>query len=150
MFAYAAIGKMYDIPVVMTTSFEQGPNGPLPRGFLETYPDAPLIRRPGEVDAWDNADFREAVRATNKSQVIIAGITTDVCKSYSTFVVQERRQSRLNMFAGVTQLALSMRAEGYHVAVNIEASGTTNQRVAEVAFMRMQAAGVQLMNTFTI
>ena len=44
------------------------------------YPDAPLIKRQGEVDAWDNPDFRAAVKATNKSQVIMAGIVTDVCK----------------------------------------------------------------------
>lgn len=45
------------------------------------YPDAPLIQRQGEVNAWDNAEFREAIRATNKSQVIMAGIVTDVCES---------------------------------------------------------------------
>ena len=43
------------------------------------YPDAPLIQRQGEVDAWDNAEFREAVKATGKSQIIIGGIVTDVC-----------------------------------------------------------------------
>ena len=43
------------------------------------YPDAPLIKRQGEVDAWDNSEFRQAVEATGKSQVILAGITTDVC-----------------------------------------------------------------------
>ena len=64
----------------MTTSVDIGPNGPLPKEILEMYPSAPLIRRPGEVDAWDNADFRAAVKATGKSQMIVAGITTDVCK----------------------------------------------------------------------
>jgi isochorismate hydrolase len=44
------------------------------------YPDTPIIRRPGEVNAWDNAEVREAVRATNRTQLIIAGITTDVCE----------------------------------------------------------------------
>jgi hypothetical protein len=42
------------------------------------YPDAPLIKRNGEVNAWDNADFRKAVEATGKKQLIVAGITTDV------------------------------------------------------------------------
>lgn len=45
------------------------------------YPNAPLIKRQGEVNAWDNAEFRDAIRATNKSQVIMAGIVTDVCES---------------------------------------------------------------------
>lgn len=44
------------------------------------YPDAPLIKRQGEVNAWDNAEFRDAIRATNKSQIIMAGIVTDVCE----------------------------------------------------------------------
>lgn len=51
---------------------------------------------------------------------------------------------------GVAQLALSMRAEGYHVVVNVEASGTFSQRVADHAFDRMQAAGVQIMSMFSI
>ena len=93
------------------------------------YPNAPLISRLGEVDAWDNADFRAAVKKTGRSQMIIAGITTDVC---------------------VAQLALSLRAEGYHVAVNLEASGAFNERIANAALLRMQAAGVQIMNFFSI
>lgn len=46
------------------------------------YPDAPIIARPGEINAWDNADFRDAVKATNRTQMIVAGITTEVCKCY--------------------------------------------------------------------
>jgi len=42
------------------------------------HPNAPLIKRNGEVNAWDNAEFREAVKATGKKQVILAGIVTDV------------------------------------------------------------------------
>lgn len=43
------------------------------------HKDAPLIKRSGEVNAWDNPDFRKAVEATGKKQLIVAGITTDVC-----------------------------------------------------------------------
>jgi len=42
------------------------------------HPNAPLIKRNGEVNAWDNEDFRAAVRATGKKQVIMGGIVTDV------------------------------------------------------------------------
>jgi nicotinamidase-related amidase len=47
--AHAELGKVFDLPVVMTTSAESGPNGPLPKEILDLYPDAPLIRRQGEV-----------------------------------------------------------------------------------------------------
>lgn len=85
MLAHAGIGKLFDIPVILSTSAQQGPNGPLPKAILDQYPDAPLIQRQGEVDAWDNAEFREAVRATGKKQVILAGITTDVCEWLEMF-----------------------------------------------------------------
>ncbi|KXN87303.1 hypothetical protein AN958_08967 [Leucoagaricus sp. SymC.cos] len=78
--AHAAIGKAFNLPIILTTSAERGPNGPLPKEILEMYPDAPLIRRNGEVNAWDNAEFRKAVEATGKKQVIIGGIVTDMRK----------------------------------------------------------------------
>lgn len=48
--AHAALGKLFDLPVIMTTSAQQGPNGPLPKEIVEMYPDAPLIKRQGEVE----------------------------------------------------------------------------------------------------
>ncbi|KAI1631107.1 Isochorismatase-like protein [Biscogniauxia mediterranea] len=80
IYAHAELGKVFDLPVVMTTSAETGPNGPLPNEFLEMYPNATLVKRNGEVNAWDNPDFRSAVVASNKTQIIMAGIVTDVCK----------------------------------------------------------------------
>ncbi|MCJ1283210.1 hypothetical protein MMC26_002538 [Xylographa opegraphella] len=138
--AHSAIGKLFDLPVVMTTSAQQdghwflirhtqGPNGPLPKEILEMYPHAPLIMRQGEVDAWDNSDFQAAVRAANKSQIILAGIVTDVCTTFA---------------------ALSLRASGYSVWANVEASGTTSALVAGAANRRMQQAGVNLASLFSI
>lgn len=57
-----------------------GPNGPLPKEILEMYPNAALIQRQGEVDAWDNPEFSAAVRASGRRQIIMAGIVTDVCE----------------------------------------------------------------------
>ena len=42
------------------------------------YPNVTIIHRNGEINAMDNADFRAAVKATGRSQVIIGGIVTDV------------------------------------------------------------------------
>ncbi|PSR94390.1 isochorismatase [Coniella lustricola] len=129
MITHAAIGQAFDIPVVMTTSSQSGPNGPLPQEILDMYPDAPLIMRQGEVDAWDNADFRAAVQAANKSQIIVAGLVTDVCTTF---------------------LALSLRAEGYSVWANIEASGTTTALIRDISNDRMQQAGVHVVSMFSI
>jgi hypothetical protein len=46
MYAHAALGKAFpELPVVLTTSAEVGPNGPLPQEILDMYPNAPLIKR---------------------------------------------------------------------------------------------------------
>ncbi|KAH7402849.1 isochorismatase hydrolase-like protein [Pyrenochaeta sp. MPI-SDFR-AT-0127] len=127
--AHAELGKIFDLPVILTTSADQGPNGPLPKEMLEMYPNAPLIRRQGEVNAWDNPEFKAAVKATGKQQIIVAGITTDVCTAF---------------------LALSLRAEGYSVFANIEGSGTTTALVRDTANSRMEKAGVQLVSLFAI
>ncbi|KAL1621641.1 hypothetical protein SLS56_009111 [Neofusicoccum ribis] len=129
LLAHAALGQLFDLPVIMTTSAQSGPNGPLPKEVLEMYPHAPLIQRQGEVDAWDNADFRAALEATGRRQVIVAGVTTDVCTAF---------------------LALSLRAEGYGVWANVEASGTTSALVRDVSNGRMRDAGVQLVSLFSI
>jgi len=48
--------------------------------ILDMHPNAPMIKRQGEVNAWDNADFRAAVKATGKKQVVLASIVTDVSR----------------------------------------------------------------------
>ena len=55
------------------------------------HPEAAFIHRQGEVNAWDNADFKAAVKATGKKQVILAGITTDVSRITSTRFTLETR-----------------------------------------------------------
>ena len=67
--------------------------------ILDMHPNAPLIKRQGEVNAWDNADFRAAVKATGKKQVVLASIVTDVsCPSLS--------RSLLNSFNCLISLGL--------------------------------------------
>lgn len=106
-----------------------GPNGPLPGEIRKLYPDAPIISRHGEVNAWDNKDFREAVRAANKSQIIVGGIVTEVCTTF---------------------LALSLREAGYSVWANVEASGTMSTIARDTGNDRMKDAGVHLVSLFAI
>lgn len=82
--AHAALGKLFpSIPVVITTSVESGPNGPIPDEIRAMYPNHTVISRDGEIDAWDSPAFRAAVEATGRTQMIMAGISTDVCKYLS-------------------------------------------------------------------
>jgi nicotinamidase-related amidase len=48
--AHATIGKLFDLPVVITSSAETGPNGPVLKEFVDLFPNAPYIKRGGEVE----------------------------------------------------------------------------------------------------
>jgi len=127
--ALAEAAKYFQLPTILTTSFEDGPNGPLVPELKEMFPDAPYIARPGQINAWDNEEFVEAVKATGKTQLIIAGVVTEVCVAFP---------------------ALSAIEAGYEVFVVNDASGTFNHTTRESAWMRMQAAGAQMMTWFAL
>jgi nicotinamidase-related amidase len=125
--AVAACGKYFMLPTILTTSFENGPNGPIVPELKEMFPNEPSIARPGDINAWDNEDFVNAVKKTGRKQLIIAGVVTEVCVAFP---------------------ALSAIEDGYEVFVITDASGTFNKVTRNSAWFRMQAAGVQLLNWF--
>jgi nicotinamidase-related amidase len=127
--ALADVAKFFELPTILTTSFEQGPNGPLVPELKEMFPDAPYIARPGQINAWDNEDFVKAIKATGRKQLIIAGVVTDVCVAFPT---------------------LSALAEGFEVFVVTDSSGTFNTIVQQAAWIRMTQAGAQMMNWFSV
>lgn len=127
--ALADIAKLYNLPTILTTSFENGPNGPILPELKTIHPNAPFIARPGQINAWDNEDFVKAVAATGRKKLIIAGIVTDVCVAFPT---------------------LAALAAGYDVYVCADASGTTSKAVRDAALMRMVHAGAIITNWFAI
>ncbi|WP_137937942.1 isochorismate family cysteine hydrolase YcaC [Chitinivorax sp. B] len=125
--ALADLAKYFKLPTILTTSFENGPNGPLMPELKALFPEAPFIARPGQINAWDNEDFVNAVKATGKKQLIIAGVVTEVCVAFPV---------------------LSALEAGYDVFVVTDASGTFNDITRQAAWDRMSAAGAQLMSWF--
>lgn len=127
--ATADLAKYFQLPTILTTSFEQGPNGPLMPELKSLFPDAPYIARPGQINAWDNEDFVKAIKATGRKQLIIAGVVTEVCVAFP---------------------ALSAIEEGFDVFVVTDASGTFNDIARHSAWDRMSQAGAQLINWFGV
>ncbi|WP_346840025.1 isochorismate family cysteine hydrolase YcaC [Microbulbifer sp. SAOS-129_SWC] len=127
--ALADLARYFKLPTVLTTSFEQGPNGPLVPELKALFADAPYIARPGQINAWDNEDFVKAVRETGCRQLLIAGVVTEVCVAFP---------------------ALSALAQGFEVFVVTDASGTFNALTRDAAWARMSAAGAQLMTWFGV
>lgn len=127
--ALADLAKYFKLPTILTTSFEDGPNGPLVPELKQTFPDAPFIPRPGQINAWDNEDFVRAVKATGRKQLIIAGVVTEVCVAFP---------------------ALAAIEAGFDVFVVTDASGTFNEIARHSAWQRMSDAGAQLMTWFGV
>lgn len=127
--ALADLAEYFKLPTILTTSFEDGPNGPLVPELKEQFPAAPYIARPGQINAWDNEDFVKAIKATGRKQLIIAGVVTEVCVAFPV---------------------LSAIEEGFDVFVVTDASGTFNAMTQQAAWSRMAEAGAQLMTWFGV
>jgi nicotinamidase-related amidase len=127
--ALADLARYFKLPTILTTSAEDGPNGPILSELKEIFPDAPYVARPGQINAWDNEEFVKVVRETGRKQLIIAGIVTEVCVAFP---------------------ALSAVEEGFEVFVVTDASGTFNDITRNSAWDRMSAAGAQLMTWFGV
>ena len=127
--ALAKIASLANIPVITTASVPQGPNGPLIPEIHQNAPHAQYVARKGEINAWDNPDFVNAVKATGKKTLIIAGTITSVCMAFP---------------------AISAVAEGYKVFTVIDASGTYTKMAEEITLARVVQAGVVPMDTAAV
>ncbi|OAO02037.1 hydrolase [Sphingomonadales bacterium EhC05] len=114
--------KTVGIPSVITASLPEGPNGPIMPEIVDIL-ETKVIEREGQINAWDSKDFRNAIKATGRKKIVMAGIVTDVCLLFP---------------------ALSAAAEGYDVYAVIDASGTWNKTVQEVTVQRLAQAGVKV------
>ena len=88
MLAVADLAAYYRLPTILTTSFEDGPSGPIMPELKAKFPDAPFIARPGQIKASDNPDFVAAVKATGRRQLIIAGVVTEVLRRLRRLISQ--------------------------------------------------------------
>lgn len=118
--ALVTIAQIYNLPSIITTSAHDGPNGPIMPVVEQGLPKATTVHRPGEVNAFDNAEFKSAVKKLGRKKLLIAGISTEVCVAFCS---------------------LSAIAEGYEVFPVLDASGTWNKLVEDAAIMRMVRAG---------
>ena len=127
--ALARTAKIFNMPVILTTSAEDGPNGPLIPQVTSELPDAKVIQRTGEIDAFDSEEFANAVAATGRKNLVIAGISTDVCLAFAALSAVER---------------------GYKVHAIIDASGTWNDAAQPTSIQRMATAGITMNSTVGI
>lgn len=124
----AKAAKILKMPVVLTSSMEEYAQGPLISELAEILPAAfeARIKRFGIVDAMSDPNFAAAVKATGRKNLLIAGVTNDVC----------------TVFPALTALK-----QGFEVQVVADAGGSPTKFADEVALRRMEQAGVVVTST---
>lgn len=129
--ALAKTAGILRIPVILTSSQEEKVQGPLLPELGEILPEAfeARIRRAGIVNAWTDENFRGAVAATGRRNLILAGVTTDVCLVFP---------------------AIDAVREGYGVQAVMDASGSPYDLSEEMSRRRMEKEGVVLTATNTL
>jgi nicotinamidase-related amidase len=124
----AASAKVLDVPVILTTVGASG--GPLEdppiTGLADVIPDVSPIDRVS-TNAWE--DIREAVEATGRRTLLIAGLWTEVC---------------------LAQTAISAMAEGYRVFFVSDCSGGMSVEAHEDAKARLVQAGATPINWMAV
>jgi nicotinamidase-related amidase len=115
----ARMALEYDMPLILTTTMEDyvGPTIP---GIVELAPAAfdKRFRRGGELSCWDAADLRDGVKTLNRPNLILAGLTTDICLFWA---------------------AIDARRLGYRVMVVADACGTMSALGDTLTYDRLRS-----------
>lgn len=127
----AKAAKELKMPVVLTASMEDYLQGPLSPALEKVLPKeyAARVKRMGIVNAWDDPNFKAAVLATGRKQLVMAGVTTDICLVFP---------------------AISAVREGFEVLAVLDAAGSPSDLSEEMARRRMEQEGVILTTTATV
>jgi nicotinamidase-related amidase len=127
--ALAKVARLAKVPTFTTASVPDGPNGPLIPEIHEQNPEAVYIPRTGQVNAWDNPPWVQAIEMTGRKTLLIAGTLTSVCMAFP---------------------ALSAVVEGYKVFCIIDASGNHSQMATDLTLARITQAGAMPIDTFAV
>lgn len=127
--ALAKVSRLARIPTFTTASVPDGPNGPLIPEIHQSNPDAVYIARTGQINAWDNPTWVEAIKKTGRKTLIVAGTLTSVCMAFPT---------------------LSALIEGYKVFCVIDASGNWSSMATDITTARIAQAGAFPVDTYAV
>ena len=117
--------KEFDVPAILTAVETESFSGYIWPQLMDVFPGQQPIERTS-MNSWDDLAFREAVKATGRKNIIIAGLWTEVC---------------------VTWPALNMLNEGYNIYIVEDACGATSPLAHEAAIRRCLQAGAVPMTT---
>lgn len=117
----AKTAQVFNIPIILSTVEAKTFSGPLVSKVQSVYPDITPIDRT-TLNAWEDSNFLNAVKATKKKKLIVAGLWTEVC---------------------VALLALSALEDGYEIYVVADASAGGSKQAHQMALQRLIQAGAK-------
>jgi nicotinamidase-related amidase len=120
--ALARTAAAFTVPVVVSTSATRVYSGPLLPAVQDALPAVKAIERKN-MNVWEDDAARDAVVATGRKRLIVAGFLTEACVSFP---------------------ALSALDAGFEVFVAADACGGLTLASHELALRRLEQAGARL------
>lgn len=121
----AKVAKEFKVPTVLTSVETESFSGYVWPQLLDIFPGQPVIER-SSMNSWDSMEFRKAIEATGRKNIIMTGLWTEVCITWPT---------------------IEMLGAGYNVYVVEDCCGATSVAAHEAALSRMVQAGAVRMTT---
>jgi len=121
----AKVAKEFKVPTILTAVETESFSGYVWPQLLDVFPGQEVIER-SSMNSWDSMEFRKAIEATGRKNIILAGLWTEVCVTWPT---------------------LEMLAEGYTIYVVEDCCGATSTAAHEAALSRMVQAGAVRLTT---
>jgi nicotinamidase-related amidase len=125
--ALAKMAKAFKVPTILT-SVLAARGGVLFKQLTDVFPDQKVIDRTF-INTWEDKPTVDAVKATGRKQLVIAGLWTEVC---------------------VAMPAIHAAGDGWDVTVVTDACGGASVEAHEVAIKRMIAGGVNMMTWMAV
>lgn len=121
----ARLAVSYNMPLVLSTvNVKTGINSETIPQLRQVLKDVPSYDRT-TINAWEDKEFNEAVKATGRKKLIITALWTEVCLAFP---------------------ALDALQEGYDVYAVVDAVGGTSLIAHETALRRIEQAGAKLVS----
>ncbi len=125
--ALAKAAKAFEVPTILTSVLARQGGVIFPQ-ITDVFPGQEVIDRT-LINTWEDQPTVDAVKATGRKQLIIAGLWTEVC---------------------VAMPAIQAAGEGWDVTVVTDACGGVSVEAHQVAIQRMIAAGVNMMTWLAV
>jgi nicotinamidase-related amidase len=114
--------RLYGLPIIASTvNVKTGKNKPTIPELKEILGSAPEFDRT-TINAWEDAEFNAAIKATNRKKLIMCALWTEACLTFPT---------------------LDAIKEGYEVYPVADAVGGTSPEAHKLALKRMIQAGAK-------